>query len=181
LPTYPFERQRYWIDPPPAATARNAGPHAELGKPTQNARLAGTGANGVGNGHPRPEIATPYVPPGGELECLLASRWQFLLGIEKIGRHDDFFELGGHSLLATQLLSRVRDDCHAEVPLARFFERPTVAALADLICELRQPDNGGGSDTIRRPDPLLPENLDSLSDAEVDTLLSELSSETRAP
>src|SRR5215216_1197613 len=43
------------------------------------------------------------VAPTAPLEELLASIWSQLLGIEKIGSHDDFFALGGHSLLATQL------------------------------------------------------------------------------
>ena len=34
--------------------------------------------------------------------------WQELLGVERVGIHDDFFELGGNSLLATQLNTRIR-------------------------------------------------------------------------
>ncbi|MCB1035725.1 MAG: SDR family oxidoreductase, partial [Acidobacteria bacterium] len=49
--------------------------------------------------HERPELQTPYVAPRTELEEALAEMWQELLGIDRVGVHDDFFELGGHSLL----------------------------------------------------------------------------------
>ena len=50
-----------------------------------------------------------YEAPQGEIEQALASIWQTLLNVERVGRHDHFFELGGHSLLAVQLMSRVRE------------------------------------------------------------------------
>ena len=83
--------------------------------------------------HRRPALATAYEAPQGELEQGLAELWSQLLGIEPIGAHDSLFELGGDSLLAIQLLSRVRSRFDVQVHPADFFQRPTVAGLAELV------------------------------------------------
>ncbi|MDN7728338.1 non-ribosomal peptide synthetase, partial [Burkholderia gladioli] len=41
-----------------------------------------------------------YEAPQGETEQTIAALWAELLGVERVGRHDNFFALGGHSLLA---------------------------------------------------------------------------------
>ncbi|WP_029561623.1 condensation domain-containing protein, partial [Xanthomonas oryzae] len=73
------------------------------------------------------------VAPQGELECVLATLWSNLLGVEQVGRDDDFFALGGHSLLAVQLVSRVRQHLGVELPLAEVFAHPQMAQLASTL------------------------------------------------
>ncbi|HKI03783.1 MAG TPA: amino acid adenylation domain-containing protein [Thermoanaerobaculia bacterium] len=85
----------------------------------------------------RPDLAAGYAPPGTPMEELLAGIWSQLLGVARIGIHDNFFDLGGHSLKATQLVSRVRQVLEIELPLRRLFEAPTVAGLARVIEEIR--------------------------------------------
>ncbi len=98
------------------------------------------------------DIQTHYIAPRTPVEEALAAIWQGVLGVEKVGVEDNFFELGGHSLLATQVVSRMRDAFHVEMPLRRIFEMPTIAALALEIETLRQKDSGGHAPPIRPAD-----------------------------
>ena len=81
----------------------------------------------------RPELDKAFQTPRTPTEGHLAEIWAQLLGIERVGIHDNFFDLGGHSLLATQLVSRVRETFQVEISLRRLFEAPTVAGLAESI------------------------------------------------
>jgi amino acid adenylation domain-containing protein len=81
----------------------------------------------------RPELEPTFVAPQTPTEELVASIWEKVLGVEKVGINDNFFELGGHSLLATQLLLQVNDACRVELPLSKLFEDPTVASLSNYI------------------------------------------------
>ncbi len=83
----------------------------------------------------RTRVDTAYAGPRDPAEELLAGIWEEILGVERVGIHDNFFDLGGHSLLATQVVSRVRAALHVELSVRHLFERPTVAELAAVIRE----------------------------------------------
>ena len=87
--------------------------------------------------HSRPDLQTPYVASRNEQEQAVAEIWQELLGIQRVGIHDNYFELGGDSLLAVQIISRLRDNLEIELPLPRFFETPTIAGLTEFIETIR--------------------------------------------
>jgi hypothetical protein len=53
-----------------------------------------------------------------------------VLGVERIGLHDDFFALGGHSLRAVAAASRLRAAFDCPLHVRDLFEHPTVARLA---------------------------------------------------
>ena len=110
---------------------------------------------------PEPGAAVPSgapVPPRTPTEEAIAGIWAELLRRERVGAEDNFFDLGGDSLLATQAVSRMRAAFEIELPLRRFFEGSTVAALAGVVEELlvakleampdedaaRQLEGGGG-------------------------------------
>jgi len=63
----------------------------------------------------------------------VAGIWSAVLCIDDIGVDDDFFDLGGHSLLATQVVSRLRNELGADVPLGTLFDTPTIGQIAELI------------------------------------------------
>jgi len=80
-------------------------------------------------------LAAERVAPRTPTERALAQLVGELLGAE-VGIDDDFFDLGGHSLLAGRLAARIRADLGRELPLARIYDAPTVAAMAALVDEL---------------------------------------------
>lgn len=75
--------------------------------------------------------------PRDAVEATLLSLWRQALGRSGFGIDDNFFELGGHSLLAAQVLARVADALRIDIPLGRFFERPTIAELSETIATAR--------------------------------------------
>jgi len=90
-----------------------------------------------------------FVEPRTETEKKLAALWAELLGRDQIGVYDNFFELGGHSLLATQVVSRVRDAFQVRLSLRSFFEKPTVAALAQFVSSATK-ENAEAATPIKR-------------------------------
>ncbi len=138
LPTYPFERQRYWIDPPQFTRQnRSIEPFQFLPNTEGTMEVEPNYSKGSNSS---------YIAPTNELEQALAEIWQELLGFEKVGIYDNFFELGGHSLLATQLLSRIATTLDVKVPMRRLMETATIAELAVAIEEELIADLEGLSD-----------------------------------
>ncbi|MGW0283769.1 amino acid adenylation domain-containing protein [Streptomyces sp. NPDC003236] len=86
--------------------------------------------------HQRPDLGTEYAAPRNAVERTVTTVWQELLGIERVGVHDNFFQLGGHSLLATQVASRLRKALRVDVPVRAVFDSPTPARLAQSIADL---------------------------------------------
>jgi surfactin family lipopeptide synthetase A len=85
---------------------------------------------------PKPDFSSRqaiYAAPRTETEKVLCHIWQELLGVERVGITDNFFQLGGHSLLATQVVSRIRQNLHVELPLRTLFEAPTPLDLDQHI------------------------------------------------
>jgi hypothetical protein len=79
-----------------------------------------------------------YVAPSNAIEEQIAKACCALLGIQRMGVHDNFFDAGGHSLLAMRLMTWAHETFQSEAVLLRgFFETPTIAGLATLIvaCE----------------------------------------------
>jgi hypothetical protein len=76
---------------------------------------------------------TEYVAPRTPAEQTLARIWSEVLGIDRVGIHDNFFSLGGHSLLATRVAAALHENLRIDLPVRDVFEFPTLAALAERV------------------------------------------------
>jgi acyl transferase domain-containing protein/thioesterase domain-containing protein len=118
LPTYPFERNRYWVDPD------HSGRVEDKGLPIRQREV-------------------PRLVPAGidsdkgsfsNYENLLVNIWQKVLpDVDQVMVDDNFFDLGGHSMLAVPLFSAIQEATGADLPLSTVFEAPTIREMAQVL------------------------------------------------
>ena len=76
-----------------------------------------------------------FVAPRNELERAIAAVWREVLGLERVGVHDNFFESGGSSLLIVKLHGRLNEALGTDVPILELFRHTTIDALARKLSE----------------------------------------------
>ena len=86
--------------------------------------------------HELSEHKAEFKAPRTALEEILTKMWIGILGVEKIGIHDNFFQLGGDSILAAQVISQVSERMQVKLSLLSLFDAPTVAETALVIEEI---------------------------------------------
>jgi non-ribosomal peptide synthase protein (TIGR01720 family) len=82
------------------------------------------------------ELRVEQVAPRNPVEQQLATVWQELLRVPRIGIHDKFFELGGDSLLAIQLIARA-GQLGLRLSAEQVFRHQTIAQLAEVCATTR--------------------------------------------
>ncbi|GAA1418182.1 hypothetical protein GCM10009601_13380 [Streptomyces thermospinosisporus] len=92
---------------------------------------------------PAPDTTTiptgpDYTAPRNTTEETLTTIWQDVLGIERIGIHDNFFDLGGDSILSIQVVSRARQ-AGLHLTSRLLFLHQTIAALAPTVTTTDHP------------------------------------------
>ena len=83
----------------------------------------------------RPNLGVPYVPPGTEVESMIAGIWAEVLELDSaaVGMDDPFFDLGGNSILAARILARLNQTLGIAPPFELLVANGTPAALAAAI------------------------------------------------
>ena len=82
----------------------------------------------------KPKSARPaFTPASNETERTISAVLQELLGLERVGTHDNFFDLGANSLLMMQANTRLRTALGVPLSLVQMFEHPTIASLAEHL------------------------------------------------
>jgi phthiocerol/phenolphthiocerol synthesis type-I polyketide synthase E len=150
LPTYPFQRRRYWISP-------REQPHATT---TTEPISAVEQETDLTSGRPCLDLESSSIQgdaPRNHVERSLADIWQGLLGVNHFTIHDNFFDLGGNSLLATRLFTQIANVFGRKLSLDTIFEAPTIAELAAVI--ERGKDRGTHATTGQREEDSLKDTL----------------------
>jgi non-ribosomal peptide synthase protein (TIGR01720 family) len=73
-----------------------------------------------------------YVAPQTEMERVLASVWEDVLGVDKIGLKDNFFQLGGDSIRAIQVCSRL-NQYHYKLAVSDIFNNQTIEQISPCM------------------------------------------------
>jgi acyl carrier protein len=123
-------------------------------------------------------LEVSYVAPRDETEKALAEIWAEVLRLERVGVENKFFDLGGHSLVALQIIARVRSTFQVQLTMRHIFEAPTVAQLAAEIKNIQlmggTPEETSIDSFAAQDEEKLLEDIDQLSDQQVDSLLNDL-------
>ncbi|HEX6903706.1 MAG TPA: non-ribosomal peptide synthase/polyketide synthase [Thermoanaerobaculia bacterium] len=82
---------------------------------------------------PDAPVSAGFVAPRTPLETFVAGLFQEVLGIERIGVHDDFFEMGGNSISGAVLINRLQQELGQIVQVVVIFDHPTVESMAAYL------------------------------------------------
>jgi phthiocerol/phenolphthiocerol synthesis type-I polyketide synthase E len=75
----------------------------------------------------------PYEAPRTDLEISLALACERVLGLPRVGLHDNFFELGAHSLAIIKLLIEMKQTTGLDIDVGEIFSCPTIAQLVASV------------------------------------------------
>lgn len=166
LPTYPFQRRRYWL-PPALAVPPPAGP-----EPTSHVRVNGAVVAGLGADTARLTSDTQSTGSAESTGSALATRLgaldeeeQFLHLVQtikaqvaavlghadpdEIDPDESLLDLGFDSLTAVELRNQISDLSGINLPASLVFEYPTVAVLSDhLLSRVLRAAADGGDDRV---------------------------------
>jgi len=83
-----------------------------------------------------------YEAPKTDLQIKVSEVWRKILGVEKVGLHNDFFDLGGHSLMAMRAIVAMRKETGLLVSIRDLFSYPTVKQLTEILATKKIDDTG---------------------------------------
>jgi len=127
LPTYPFQRRRFWIDPAPR---ENVVTHkiSAINSVAQDVPVAHSREESS-----RPDLRNPYVPPQDEIERVLVCILEKALGIHPVGVTDKFGELGGDSLAAVRIVAEINSALKCDLRALDLYDGLTVREVVQQL------------------------------------------------
>jgi acyl transferase domain-containing protein len=147
LPTYPFERQRCWVERTPSAESESVVPVqqsviVDVSKATASLPITL---------HSRPQLSTPYVGPSTPTQLRLVSILEPVFGIRPLGIRDNFFALGADSLMAASVVSQLKEHYGIRLEVVHLYEALDIASLAVTIDEMVTEDHQSATTSHSSP------------------------------
>jgi phthiocerol/phenolphthiocerol synthesis type-I polyketide synthase E len=167
LPTYPFERKRYWLEEVKVKEEVTIYGTDTGEESSESTEAVPEQIEETREFQPRPQLNNKYMAPTTPIEESVARIWEDILGIKPVGIEDNFFDLGGHSLLATLFLSRLQEEFQVRLEMRVIFETPTVSTIARMVEE--EQSKAGDTQTIED----IIRQVEGLSNEQVQEALSE--------
>ncbi|RYZ59042.1 MAG: amino acid adenylation domain-containing protein, partial [Chitinophagaceae bacterium] len=81
----------------------------------------------------RPDLPVLYKVPQTVTEKRIATLWETLLDLDKVGVNDNFFSLGGSSLLAIKTIAQLKSLYNYDLPVTKLYQLGTVGRLAQAL------------------------------------------------
>lgn len=137
LPTYPYNRQKYWLTGNVEnLTSNTKSSNLEINSHVESPSIISK-SNKIFKEN-RGTITSKFAEPRNETETKMQRVWCQLFGYETIGVEDNFFELGGDSLKAISLINRIYEVFSKKVIIKEFFRNPSIAQLCTVINNLKE-------------------------------------------
>lgn len=119
LPSYPFERTRFWVERP--------------GTTLTEATTTGTDRLSAADSTLVSPVSPQAITKAEDTRRLLEGLWRNLLGVPSVDNRASFFEMGGDSLLSVRLLSAIRRQLGVDLDLEDVIAAATLDAMTDLV------------------------------------------------
>jgi amino acid adenylation domain-containing protein len=124
IPTYAFDKKRYWIDID-REKLKEAYESGNFIDQNFEVKAISSDATVVADAISNLNLS--------ETEKSILEIWIQSLGSADIEITDNFFDLGGHSLLAVQILNNIKEKFNTTVSLQKFLSDPTIESLSRMI------------------------------------------------
>jgi acyl transferase domain-containing protein/acyl-CoA synthetase (AMP-forming)/AMP-acid ligase II len=187
LPSYPWQRKRFWAAARPGDEAHLHHPRLVKNDPIDVREGTAPSQPSVGSALSRHQLLS--LPTAQRLPPLLTYLQTQLAKTLEIAAHEIDLQrpintLGIDSLMALELKNRVEADLHVALPIVQFLEGATVREVASLLLlEVEKEAQAPSSAASPTPDKNTLDNVqaaqlltqvDEMSDAEVESLLAAL-------
>lgn len=139
LPTYPFQRERMWVDAPNSTVPERSTPkNPNIAAPVGVSHLPQGIVERISRLNQEAQRDRGGLGQATQSNAV-ARVWCEALGVPEAGPRDNFFDLGGNSLIAARIVAALEERCRVAVSVVELWDRgATLADLTELVSRKTQ-------------------------------------------